>query len=70
LPLDEEHGRLSLHDLGEVVAASTLVLNILEWLNKKYDNLQTFLKWAMPFSSFHDVRNDLLHEELTLIHPT
>jgi hypothetical protein len=58
LPLDEEHGRLSLHDLGEVVAASTLALNILEWLNKKYDNLQTFLKWAMPFSSFHDVRND------------
>ena len=55
-----------LRDLGEPVADRTLVLNILRGLNKRYDHLKTFLKRAKPFPSFHDVRNDLLLEELTL----
>jgi hypothetical protein len=53
-------------DLGEHVEDRTLVLQVLRGLNKKYDHIKTYLKRAWPFPSFHDVRNDLLLEELTL----
>jgi hypothetical protein len=54
------------HDLGEHVEDRTLVLNVLQGLNKKYDHVKTNLKRAQPFPAFHDVRSDLLLEELTL----
>jgi hypothetical protein len=44
----------------------TLVLHILRGLNKKYDHVETYLKRAQPFPSFHNVCNNLLLEELTL----
>jgi hypothetical protein len=53
-------------DLSEHVEDRTLVLQVLQSLNKKYDHAKTYLKWAQPFPSFHDIRNDLLLEELTL----
>jgi hypothetical protein len=53
-------------DLGEHVEDRTLVLQVLRGLNKKYDHVKTYLKRARLFSSFHDVRNDLLLEELSL----
>jgi hypothetical protein len=56
----------ALHDLGELVADSTLVLNILQGLNKWCDHLKTFLKWAKPFPSFHVIRNNLLLEDLMM----
>jgi hypothetical protein len=55
-----------LDDLSEHVEDCTLVLQVLRGLNKKYDHVKTNLKQARPFPSFHDVRNDLLLEELTL----
>jgi hypothetical protein len=55
----------ALRNLDESVADRTVVLNILRGLNKKYDHLKTFLK-LKPFSSFHNVRNDLRLEELML----
>jgi hypothetical protein len=55
------------HDgLSEHVEHCILVLQVLRGLNKKYDHIKTNLKRARPFPSFHDVRNDLLLEELTL----
>jgi hypothetical protein len=53
-------------DLDENVEDHTLVLQVLRGLNKKYDHVKTYLKWVRPFPSFHDVRNNLLLEELTL----
>jgi hypothetical protein len=53
-------------DLSEHVKDRTLVLHVLRGLNKKYDDVKTSLKRARSFPSFHDVRNDLLLEELTL----
>jgi hypothetical protein len=56
----------ALCDLDESVTDLTLVLNVVRGLNKKYNHLNTFLKQAKPFPSFHDVRNDLLLKDLTL----
>jgi hypothetical protein len=54
------------YDLSEHLEVHTLSLNVLRGLNKKYDHVKMYLKRAWPFLSFHDVRNDLLLEELTL----
>jgi hypothetical protein len=35
-------------------------------LNKRYNHLKNFLKWAKPFPSFHDICNDLILEELMM----
>jgi hypothetical protein len=53
-------------NLGEHVEDRTLVLSVLWGLNKKYDHIKTYLKRARSFPSFHEVRNDLLLEDLTL----
>jgi hypothetical protein len=53
-------------DLDEHVEDRTLVLQVLQGLNKKYDHIKAYLKRARSFPSFHDVHNDLLLEELTL----
>jgi hypothetical protein len=35
-------------------------------LNKKYDQMKTFLKQAKPLASIHDISNDLPLEVVTL----
>jgi hypothetical protein len=35
-------------------------------LNKKYDQMKTFLKQAKSFTSIHDISNDLPLEVVTL----
>jgi hypothetical protein len=35
-------------------------------LNKKYDQMKTFLKQAKSFASIHDISNDLPLEVVTL----
>jgi hypothetical protein len=42
-------------DLGEHVEDHTLVLNVLQGLNKKYDRVKTYLKWVRSFPSFQSV---------------
>ena len=56
----------SLRDLGEPVPDRTLVLNLLCGLSHRYNHLKALIKRTMSFPSFHDVRNELLLEELTL----
>ena len=56
----------SLRDLGELVLDRTLVLNLLCGLSRHYYYLKALIKRSMPFPSFHDVRNELLLEELTM----
>lgn len=56
----------SLHDLGELVLDRTLVLNLLCGLSRHYDYLKALIKRSVSFPSFHDVRNELLLEELTM----
>jgi hypothetical protein len=56
----------NLCDLGRHMEDRTLVLNVLQGLNKKYDHVKTYLRRARSCPSFHDVRNNLLLEELTL----
>jgi hypothetical protein len=48
------------------VEDGTLVINIPQGLNKKYNHVKTYLKQTRSFPSFYDVCNDLLPEELTL----
>jgi hypothetical protein len=68
LSVDDYYRRMKrmADDLDEHVEDRTLVLQVLRGLNKKYDHVKTYLKRAWPFPSFHDVRNGLLLEELTL----
>jgi hypothetical protein len=56
----------SLRDLGEPVADRTLVLNLLRGLSPRYGHLKALIKRTVPFPTFHDVRNELLLEELTM----
>jgi hypothetical protein len=56
----------SLRDLGEPVADRTLVMNLLRGLSPRYDHLKALIKRSVPFPTFHDVRNELLLEELTM----
>jgi hypothetical protein len=56
----------SLRDLGELVLDRTLVLNLLCGLSRHYDYLKALIKRSVSFPSFHDVRNELLLEELTM----
>jgi hypothetical protein len=55
-----------LRDLSVHIDNRTLVLKLLQGLNKKFDSLKMVLMWTKPFSSFCEVWNDLLLEELTL----
>jgi hypothetical protein len=56
----------SLRDLGEPVADRTLVLNLLRDLSPRYGHLKALIKRTVPFPTFHDVKNELLLEELTM----
>jgi hypothetical protein len=56
----------SLRDLGEPVGDRTLVLNLLRGLSPRYGHLKALIKRTVPFPTFHDVRNELLLEELTM----
>jgi hypothetical protein len=56
----------SLRDLGEPVAARTLVLNLLRGLSPRYGHLKALIKRTVPFPTFHVVRNELLLEGLTM----
>ena len=57
----------SLRDLGEPVTDLTLVLNLLRGLSPRYGHLKALIKKFVPFPTFHDVRNELLLEELTMV---
>jgi len=52
-----------LRDLGEVINDRTLVLNVLRGLNDKFGHMRIHFRRG-PFSSFDEVRNELLLEEL------
>lgn len=56
----------SLHNLGETVSGHTLVLNLLCALRRRYDHLKALIKRTVLFPSFHDIRNELFLEELTM----
>jgi hypothetical protein len=56
----------NLHNLDAYIDDSTLVLNLLRGLNKKFDSLKTVLKRTKPFPSFCKAQNDLQLEELML----
>jgi hypothetical protein len=42
------------------------MMNLLRGLSSRYHHLKALIKRTVPFLSFHDVRNELLLEELTL----
>lgn len=48
------------------MSSTTLILNLLCGLSWCYDHLEAFTKRFVSFPSIHDVRNELLLEELTL----
>jgi hypothetical protein len=48
------------------MADCTLVLNLLHGLSPHYGHLKVLIKRIMPFPTFHDMRNELLLEELTM----
>jgi hypothetical protein len=58
----------SLCDLGEPVADRTLVLNLMCGLSPRYGHLKALIKRTVPFRTFHAVQNELLLEELTMMH--
>lgn len=68
LPSDEGHGAMenSLHDLSEPIVNRTLVLNLLCGLSPRYSSLKALIERTVPFPTFHNVRNELVLEELTL----
>jgi hypothetical protein len=53
-------------NLSAHIDGRTLVLNLLQGLNKKFDSLKTVLKRTKPLLSFREAQNDLLLEELML----
>jgi hypothetical protein len=59
-----------LGDLGEVVHDCTLVLNVLRGLNERYVHMRVHFRRFNLFPCFHDVRNDLLLEELSIGAPS
>jgi hypothetical protein len=52
----------NLHDLDAYIDDRTLILNLLQGLNKKFESLKTVMKRTKPLPSFRKVRNDLLAE--------
>jgi hypothetical protein len=48
------------------MADCTLVLNLLRVLSPHYGHLKALIKRIMPFLTFHDMRNELLLEELIM----
>lgn len=56
----------SLWDLGEPILGRTLILNLQCGLSRRYDHLKALIKRTMSFPSFHDIRNELFLEELTM----
>jgi hypothetical protein len=55
----------ALGDLGEVIHDRTLILNVLRGLNEKFAHMRIHYRHARLFPTFHQVRNNLLLEELT-----
>jgi hypothetical protein len=55
----------SLSDLGWPMEDRILVLNILHRLSDHYAHLQTWITWQRPFSTFLQVQDDLVMEELS-----
>lgn len=53
----------SLCYLNELVLDRILVLNLLRGLSRRYNHLKALIKRTIPF---HDTRNEILLEELTL----
>lgn len=56
----------SLRDLSVSFMNHTLVLNLLCDLNPRYSHPKALIKRIVPFPTFHVVRNEILHEELTM----
>jgi hypothetical protein len=52
--------------LGETVTHRHLILNLLQGLNKRFDQMKIFIKRLQPFLSFHSIHNDLKLEEIEL----
>jgi hypothetical protein len=55
----------SLGDLGWPVEDRILVLNVLRWLSDGYTHLRTWITRQRPFTTFLQVHDDLVMEELT-----
>lgn len=55
-------------DLGELITDRTLVLNLLCGLNEQYRDIDVHLRRSQPFPSFASVRNELLLEEINMVH--
>ena len=60
----------ALADLGEPVHDRTLVLNILQGLNERFQFMSQFITRQKPFPSFADVRADLRLAELNMAPPS
>jgi hypothetical protein len=58
----------NLRALGETVTDHHLVLNLLQSVNKRFDHMKIFIKKSRSFPSFHNIRNNLIHEEIELGH--
>jgi hypothetical protein len=56
----------SLRDLSVSFMNHTLVLNLLCDLNPRYSHPKALIKRIVPFPTFHIVRNEILHEELSM----
>jgi hypothetical protein len=54
----------NLVDLGAPVEDQILVLNILQWLNQRFEHVGSIIRRYSPFSNFLKVRDDLLLEEI------
>jgi hypothetical protein len=52
--------------LGETIIDHHLVFNLLQDLNKRFDQMKIFIKQSHPFPSFHTIHNDLKLEEIEL----
>jgi hypothetical protein len=49
----------NLRALGETVIDHHLILNLLQGLNERVDQMKIFIKWSQSFPSFHTICNDL-----------
>jgi hypothetical protein len=53
-----------LADLGSPVEDRILILNILRWLNQRFENIGSIIRRYSPFLNFLKVQDDLLLEEI------
>jgi hypothetical protein len=54
----------SLADLGAPVEDRILIINILQGLNQRFENVGSIIRCYSPFPNFLKVRDDLLLEEI------